>query len=352
MKNEKRRLAVLFGGRSGEYAVSLQSAAAVLACIDPAQYEVFPIGITRQGEWRHYTGPYEAILADDWWADTAHNAPAVFSASPSQRGFWRLAKGAQVFVPLDLAFPVLHGQNGEDGRVQGLLELSGLPVAGCGTLSSALCMDKHRAHLLAHCAGVAVPRGVAFGRAERAEGLQQALQTLRFPLFVKPLRSGSSLGVSRAARPEELPSAIDLALLEDSQVLVEEEVEGFEVGCAILGNEKLTVGRVDEIELCGGVFDYEEKYTLKTAKIHLPARVDAAAEQRIQQAAVAVYRALGCRGFARVDLFLTPRGQIVFNEVNTIPGLTAHSRYPQMMQEAGLSLKEVVGRILRLAVLP
>ena len=227
---------------------------------------------------------------------------------------------------------MLHGKNGEDGTVQGLFELSGIPLVGCGTLASALCMDKDRAHKLVSLAGIAVPKSVVLEKNTTA-ARQRILDTLSFPVFVKPVRAGSSFGVTR---------------VEDGTV--EEAVPGFEVGCAVLGTDTLTVGRADEIELSGGFFDFEEKYTLKTSRIHMPARVDAATELRIQEAAKTIYRALGCSGFARVDLFLTPSGKLVFNEVNTIPGLTAHSRFPNMMKGIGLSFPQMIDRLLGLYV--
>ena len=167
-------------------------------------------------------------------------------------------------------------------------------------------------------------------------------------MFVKPVRAGSSFGVSRVTAPEELEAALRLAFAQDSQIIVEEAVDGFEVGCAVLGREELTVGRVDEIELSGGFFDYTEKYTLKTSRIHMPARIDAQTERRVQQAAKRIFRVLGCEGFARVDLFLTPTGELFFNEVNTIPGFTSHSRYPNMMKGIGLSFPQMLEKLLGL----
>ncbi len=244
---------------------------------------------------------------------------------------------------------MLHGKNGEDGTVQGLFELSGIPLVGCGTLASALCMDKDRAHKLVSLAGIAVPKSVVLEKNTTA-ARQKILDTLSFPVFVKPVRAGSSFGVTRVESRDALGTAVDAAFRYDSSVIVEEAVPGFEVGCAVLGTDTLTVGRTDEIELSGGFFDFEEKYMLKTSRIHMPARVDAATELRIQETAKTIYRALGCSGFARVDLFLTPSGELVFNEVNTIPGLTAHSRFPNMMKGIGLSFPQMIDRLLGLYV--
>lgn len=345
---DKKRIAVLFGGCSTEYEVSLQSAHAVLEHIDREKYEVYPIGITRYGDWYHYTGTLDAIATGAWQDDAAHLHAAVFSQNRSDRGFLEWTGEGYALRRLDLAFPVLHGKNGEDGTVQGLLELAGIPVVGCGTLASALCMDKERAHRLAAQAGVTVPKSVTFRRQERSTAPERIRGELSFPIFVKPVRAGSSFGITRVTAPEQLDDAVELALRYDGEVIAEEAVDGFEVGCAVLGIDALTVGRVDEIELSSGFFDYTEKYTLKTSKIHMPARVDAETEWRIQETAKTIYRALGCSGFARVDMFLTPTGQIVFNEVNTIPGFTSHSRYPNMMRGAGLTFPQMLDALLGL----
>ena len=347
---QKLRLAVLFGGCSTEYPVSLQSAHAVLTHLDPEKYEVYPLGITRQGQWLLYTGPLEALPADTWYQDARHTCPAVLSPDRSTRGLLVLDPAGVRTLPLDAAFPVLHGKNGEDGTVQGLLELAGIPLVGCGLCSSALCMDKDLAHRLAALAGVEVPPSALFRSGDSWEALPRRTGSLRYPLFVKPARAGSSFGVSRVESPAGLESAVRAALAHDSKVLVEEAIPGFEVGCAILGTQGLTVGQVDEIELKEGFFDYTEKYQLITSRIHMPARISPGKAEEIKRAARKVYWALECSGFARVDLFLTPDGRVVFNEVNTIPGFTSHSRYPSMMQGIGLEFAPLLDRLIALAV--
>lgn len=347
---EKKKIAVIFGGNSTEYEVSLQSAAAVLANISREKFEIYPVGITRKGEWYHYTGENTRISDNTWMEDETHLYPVAVSQSPSVRGFLELDGESCRVVRVDLVFPVLHGKNGEDGTLQGLFELAGIPVVGCNTLSSALCMDKDRAHKLVSLAGISVPESVTFQRFAQEEALRQIDERLSYPLFVKPVRAGSSFGITRITKRTELDAAIRLAFAHDTEVIVEEAVEGFEVGCAVLGREALLVGRVDEIELSDGFFDYTEKYTLKTSRIHMPARISAGDERRIQEAAVTIYRTLGCSGFARVDLFFTPSGGIVFNEVNTIPGFTSHSRYPNMMKGIGLSFAQVLDKLIGLYV--
>lgn len=343
---KKKKIAVIFGGNSTEYPISLESASAVLEHMNKKKYACIPIGITRNGDWYHYEGDYERIADNTWHKDLAKLHPVAVSQSTSRKGFIEFGANRFEMLEVDMAFPVLHGKNGEDGTVQGLLELAAIPVIGCDMLSSALCMDKERAHKLVSCAGIPVPKSIAFPAVKKEAVCEKIGEEFQYPLFVKPVRSGSSFGITKVNERENLEEAIALAFSHDAEVIVEEAVNGFEVGCAILGTDSLTVGRVDEIELSQGFFDFEEKYTLKSARIHMPARIDGETERRIQETAKTIYRTLGCSGFARVDMFLTPEGSIVFNEVNTIPGFTAHSRYPNMMKGIGLSFTELLDRLI------
>ena len=338
---ERLRILVLFGGCSSEHEVSLQSAHGVLTHMDPERYCPIPVGITREGAWYLYTGPLDAI-PDGRWQREAGCVPCTLRLDRGSRALV-LLDGSGREAAFDLAFPVLHGRNGEDGTVQGALELAGVPLAGCGTLSSALCMDKDRAHRLVQAAGIAVPHSVALTRDFDREALPARCAELGYPLFVKPGRAGSSYGVSKVRQAADLQKAIREAFQYDEQVLVEQSISGFEVGCAVIGNRTLRTGAVDEIELAGcSFFDFTEKYSLSTARIHVPARIPEEIAAEIQETAKKIYRILGCSGFARVDLFLTEEKQIVFHEVNTIPGFTPHSRFPRMMQAAGLRLEQVI----------
>lgn len=342
-------IAILFGGCSTEYGVSLQSAHAVLSHIDKSKYNVLPIGIDRAGRWFYYTGYIDALPDGSWCDDRDNCIPCAISPNRGQPKLI-LFGDTMEYVPFDAAFPVLHGKNGEDGTVQGLIELAGIPLIGCDTLCSALCMDKDRAHKLAALAGIRVPQAAVFRRGAGVAEIHRAAEALGYPVFVKPVRAGSSFGITKVAKPEELDTAVQSAFHHDSEIILEEAIAGFEVGCAVLGNGELTVGAVDEIELSDGFFDFEEKYTLKTSKIHCPARISKEQAEKIRAAAKAIYRALNCRVFARVDLFLTPEGEVVFNEVNTIPGFTAHSRYPNMMKAAGLEFGTLVEKLIALGM--
>lgn len=344
----KKRIAVLFGGASPEYEVSLKSAYAVLKNIDK-KYEVVPIGITDKGQWFKYIGSLERLLDNTWHKNKDNLIPAVISPDRSLRGMIEFREDKNLEVKLDGAFPVLHGKNGEDGTIQGLIELAGIPLIGCGSLCSALSMDKDRAHRQVKTYRIEVPEGIVISKID-LENLEEKVKGLKYPLFIKPLKAGSSFGISKVEGGEDLKSAVLEALKFDSDVIIEENIEGFEVGVGIIGNDQLIAGRVDEIELTDGFFDYRNKYTQGSALIHSEARIDDITEDRIKDAAKTIYRALNCKGFTRVDMFLTPDGKIVFNEVNTIPGFTTASRFPNMMKGIGMSFEDIVETIIQLGL--
>lgn len=345
---KRLNIAVFFGGCSSEYGVSLESASAVIQNLNADKYQPVPVGITKEGSWFYFDGDISKIKADTW-CNEADCIPAALSPNRGEHSLLLLKESGLDKLSIDAAFPVLHGKNGEDGTLQGLVELAGIPLAGCGVLASALSMDKDRAHKLVEAAGVRVPKAAVFSYENRREA-EVFAEKIGYPLFVKPVKAGSSYGVSKVTERENLQNAVSLALQYDDEVIIEEGIDGFEVGCAVLGNDTLTAGEIDEIELSGGFFDFTEKYTLKTSAIHVPARIHADKAEEIKQTAKIIYRTLGCTGFARVDMFLTPQGEIVFNEVNTIPGFTEHSRYPGMMKAAGYTFTEILDKIMELAV--
>lgn len=373
-KTEKKNIAIIFGGCSSEYGVSLESSSAVIRNLNREKYNPVLVGITQAGEWFYFTGEVEKI-AEDTWCNGKDCRPAALSPNPKKKALLVFDGIEMTEIKLDAVFPVMHGKNGEDGTLQGLVELAQIPLIGCNTLASALCMDKDRAHKLVQMAGIRVPQSIVleeivskenvlsgvgqevsdqgctmlYPRGLAQENVRAAMDFARligFPIFVKPVKAGSSYGVTKVMDEEQLLPALELAFSYDNQVILEENIEGFEVGCAVLGTRELVVGEVDEIELSGGFFDFTEKYTLKTSAIHVPARISREKAAEVKETAKKIYRALGCTGFARVDMFLMPCGEIVFNEVNTIPGFTEHSRYPGMMKAAGITFSEIVERII------
>lgn len=343
------KIAVIFGGCSPEYKVSLQSASAVINHMDRSKFTPVLIGITSRGDWYLYKGTTDKITADTW-ENPSDCTPVAVSPNRTTPQLLIIENNQIKTLPIDAAFPLLHGKNGEDGTIQGLFELAGIPVVGCGILSSALCMDKDRAHRLAAASGVSVPTSWVLKKDMNILTALEPAEKLGYPLFVKPVKAGSSFGITKVTHREKLPDAIQSAFNYDDKVIIEECISGFEVGCAVLGNSVLTVGEIDEIELTDGFFDFTEKYTLHTSAIHVPARISDATSQAIKETAMNIYRALDCRGFARVDMFLTASGEIVFNEVNTIPGFTAHSRFPNMLKAAGLSFERMITEIIEKAV--
>jgi len=339
------KIAVIFGGCSTEYEVSLNSAYSVITHLNPAKYQPVLLGITRQGQWYLYNGPYENI-ANDTWCTPQYCTSAIISPDRKTQGVLAFVDGGTLTTHIDMALPVLHGKNGEDGTIQGLLDMAGIPVVGCGILASALCMDKDRAHKLAAVGGVRVPLSFTINCKSQIDMALIEAETLGFPLFVKPVKSGSSFGVTKVSNKSELQLAITTAFEHDNEVIIEENIHGFEVGCAIIGNQNLIIGEVDEVELSDGFFDYKEKYNLETSQIHVPARIAPEKADEIKGIAKLIYRALGCSGFARVDMFLTPSGEIVFNEVNTIPGFTTHSRFPNMLKAIGMTFEQILDEII------
>jgi D-alanine--(R)-lactate ligase len=337
------KVVILFGGRSEEHDVSVRSATEIAASIDPRKYAPVFVGITRRGVWKQCDRP-----SPEWEAGACRRAVI----SPDEETHGLLVEDADRWnaVPVDAVFPVLHGRTGEDGAIQGLLELSGIPYVGCGIESSAICMDKSLAYLVAQRAGIATPDFAVWDGSETP-----VPGDLTYPVYVKPARSGSSFGVSKVESPGALEPAIAVARRYDRKVLIEQAVTGTEVGCAVLGRDRdLVVGEVDQIRLSHGIFRIHQEAApelgSENAVVTVPASVPETERDRIRDVAKTVYAALGCDGLARVDLFLLDDAGIVLNEVNTLPGFTAYSRYPRMMAAAGIPLSEVIDRSISLAM--
>ncbi len=305
------------------------------------------IGITKNGDYYLYNGDIDKIEKDEW-LESETCKRIIISTNRSDRGI--IVLETNEIISLDIVFPVLHGKNGEDGRLQGLLELAGIKYVGCDMTSSAICMDKYLAHELVSSSGLLSPISYLFDKNDDYKKIENKIALLNYPLFVKPLKAGSSFGITKISSIKDLKQAISKAFQYDDKIIIEENIDGFEVGCAVLGNNDLIIGEVDEIELEDGFFDYFEKYNLKTSKIHLPARISKEERNKIKETALEIYKTLGCSGFARVDMFYTKDKKIVFNEVNTIPGCTSHSRYPSMLKEIGITFEEVIDRLIELGL--
>lgn len=351
----KITLAVIFGGKSSEYPVSLHSAGSLLQQINKERYDIIYIGITQDGQWYLYNGDIAHIEHDTWLREET-TTPCMLSCSTQFHGFLKLHKdGHYEELSVDCIFPILHGKNGEDGTIQGLFELSGIPYVGCGHMSSAVCMDKEMTHIILDNAHVPCAPYICVYDDQDLDYqaiFEQAQQTLGLPIFIKPCNAGSSFGISKIEAFDGFENAMKEAFYHDGhgKLVIEQAIEGFEIGCAVMGNRDIIAGSVDEIETSAPFFDYEGKYEMVDSHIYCPARIDDTLFETARTMAKDAYRALNCKGMTRVDMFVTPQHTIVLNEVNTIPGFTATSRYPSMMREAGISFTALIDHLIDYAL--
>jgi len=374
--NQKIRIAVLFGGRSGEHEVSLVSASSVIEKLDKEKYEVIPIGITKEGRW--IAGPESMKFLKSGEAPSESNfvLPAEPSAphpSPLLREERGLKKRAKLDIPspfqgegrvrvwsggenrIDVVFPVLHGPYGEDGTVQGFLELTGLPYVGCGVLASAVAMDKVVQKKLFAAEGLPQVEYVWFWRDEwekKQTELINQIEKMGYPVFVKPPNLGSSVGISKAHNRGELMEAVADAARYDRKVLVEKGAEGSrEIECSVLGNhEDIKASLPGEIIPSNEFYDYDAKYVDGKSEAKIPADLTAEIIKKVQDKAVRAFRALDGEGLARVDFFLTKTGELYVNEVNTMPGFTSISMYPKLWEASGLSYPKLLDNLIELAI--
>ncbi len=350
MAGARMRVGILFGGRSGEHEVSLASARSVLAALDPSRYEVLPIGITPQGEWVLVKGPDQLSVENGTRVGVVPGSSArpLVSTEPEGAARW-------LQESIDVAFPVLHGTYGEDGTVQGLLELLGVPYVGCGVMASALGMDKVAMRAAFQHAGLpVVVYRVLTARSWRedpAAVLSLLEQTFVYPIFVKPSNLGSSVGVSRATHRVSLDQAIAEAFRYDRKILVEQGLDCREVECGILGNDAPEASVVGEIVPKRLWYDYRAKYEPGMSEVRIPAPLPPPLAREVQAQAIKAYQAIDCAGMARVDFFLErDSAQLYVNEINTIPGFTATSVYPKLWGASGLSYPDLVDRLIQLAL--
>ncbi len=348
------KVCVLFGGCNSEHEVSLRSAASVLRNIPREQYSVSTLGITKDGKWYYYTGEPEAI-EDGSWLHSDAVCPAVFSPDRGAPGILVLRPEGVEHIAVDVVFPVLHGKNGEDGTVQGLLELARLPYVGCGVLSSAVCMDKSVAHDLLTAAGVPKTKLITLTKEnmEDIQGLTERLEfALGYPMFVKPANAGSSVGVTKVTKLTDIVPALEAAFVHDWKVVVEQAVVGQEIECAVMGNMNPIASDVlGEIVPTTDFYDYNAKYLDDSAGLLVPANLqDPAVMQAVRLTAIKAYRALDCRGLARVDFFVRKDGSVVLNEINTLPGFTSISMFPKLFEASGVAYPEIVHRLIQYAL--
>jgi D-alanine-D-alanine ligase len=347
-RSDRVRLVVLFGGQSAEHEVSCTTAAHVLRAVDPDRYDVVPVGITREGTWVQSDAARAAL---ERGAAALSPPPDRLEATGTAVEPLRTVTPTAHDLPV-VVLPLLHGPHGEDGTIQGLLELAGVPYVGSGVLASALAMDKIKAkevlavHGLSQAAWVAVHDDEIDGAADAVRGAD-----LRYPLFVKPANLGSSVGVSKVHDPSELDEAVSLAATYDEWLVIEQGVDGREIEVAVLGNAEPRASVPGEIVSGHEFYDYEDKYIDDTCQLLVPAPLDEAAADEVRALAIDAYRALRCEGMARVDFFYEERDRgFLVNEVNTIPGFTPISMYPKLWEASGLAYPDLIDELVRLAV--
>ncbi len=352
---KKLRVGVIFGGRSGEHEVSLRSAESVINAMDKSKYEVVPIGITKEGRWL-MSANAAALLPEAVMASTRYQQVAIIG-DPTRQGLTRLDERERLLSsePLDAVFPVLHGTYGEDGTIQGLLEMAGVPYVGCGVLASSTGMDKVAMKQLFERAGLTLIEYDWFLRSAWEENptavIKRISRSLGFPVFVKPANLGSSVGISKAANKHELSDAIDDAARYDRKVVVERAVAGREIEVSILGNEHPIASLPGEIITGHEFYDYEDKYIDTTSRTEVPAKLPKKIIGRIQRDGIRAFQAIDGSGLARVDFFVE-RGtnRVIINEINTMPGFTSISMYPKLWEASGIPYSELIDRLIQLAI--
>lgn len=350
----RKTILVLFGGESSEHEISRLSAVSVLRSIDRGDYDVVTAGIRKDGSW-FLTEAGLSAIADGSWEKDKSNAPLSLSLDRENPGFRCVTEEGEKTLAVDAVLPVLHGKYGEDGTVQGMLRTAGIPFVGSDTKTSAACMDKGLAKALveqaeaANMAKCCILYRIGCDPAEAAEGVEEFFRG-EYPLFVKPAASGSSVGISKVRTREELIAGIGVAFAEDSKILVEEAIIGRELEVAVLGNDSPRVTAAGEIISANEFYDYEAKYQDRGSRTETAQGLSPDKQEEIRETAIRIYRIMECRGLARVDFFLQEDGKLVFNEINTMPGFTEISMYPQLWQTEGMSCGELVGHLIRLAL--
>ncbi len=346
----KKVVVVLFGGCSNEHEISKLSAANVISSLSNEKYFVMPVYITKDGRWFLYDGPIENIRNVSW---EKMGTPVVLSPDTSHKGLLRIVGSKVKTIPVDVIFPVLHGKNGEDGSIQGLCQLAGIPYVGCNVLSSSVSMDKAFTNLIAKANGInQASYYVVYGY--ELSDMESVCKSIRYkigyPCFVKPANAGSSVGVSKAKNKKELEAALKIAADVDNKIVIEKAIVGRELECAILGNENPMASGIGEVVAAADFYDFDAKYNNPESKTVIPADIPDEIAEEIRQTAIKVFRAVDGSGMSRVDFFLQQdTNKVFFNEINTIPGFTAISLYPALWEDAGIGQEELVDKLIELA---
>lgn len=346
----KKTIAFLFGGVSSEHDISTISAKGIIQNTDKEKYNIILIGITKDGEWFLFDDDIE-MIPHDGWLKSGSLKKAFISPDSKIHGIVT-EDGEQIFV--DAVFPILHGKNGEDGTMQGLLQLAGIPFVGCDATSSGVCMDKAVTNAVCDMNGIKQADWCSFTKYDYDKNkntcLDEAIERLGFPIFVKPANAGSSVGITKAENKEQLEKGFEIAFKEDKKVVLEEFINGFEVECAVMGNDEPVAAEVGEVLSAVEFYDYDAKYNNPNSETLIPASLPEEKRDAVREQAVKAYKTLGCEGLSRVDFFVDKKsGEILLNEINTIPGFTPISMYPKLFEAVGISYSEVIDRLIDLA---
>ncbi len=346
----KKVVVVLFGGQSSEHEISKKSAFTIISNLSKDKYSVIPIYISKDGQWKIYDGPIENICNTEW---EAYSTNAIISPDVSHKGIIRIVGDKIKIMPIDVVIPVLHGKWGEDGTIQGLLELAKIPYVGCGVLSSAVCMDKLYTKIIANSIGIeqANYKVVYKYEIENINSIYKDIEKeIGYPCFIKPANAGSSKGISKANNKQELLDAINNALLYDIKVIIEQNINGREVECAVLGNYDVKATNVGEVLSALEFYDYDAKYNNPESKTVIPANIEESISKEIQEKAIKIFKALDGRGLSRVDFFIeNDTNKVIFNEINTFPGFTSISMYHMLWKNKGILLPELLDNLIELA---
>lgn len=347
----KKTVAILFGGVSSEHNISCISAKSIALNIDREKYIVVMLGISKTGEWYLFDDDVN-MLPDDRWLSSDSLKKAYITPDTKIHGIVT-EDGEQ--IKLDVVFPVLHGKNGEDGTVQGLLQLAQIAYVGCNATASGSCMDKAVTNAVADAFGIDQAKWCSFTEYEYNNNedlcVDMAVEKLGFPIFVKPANAGSSVGISKAHNKDELKKGITLAFEEDKKVVLEEFVDGFEVECAVLGNNEPVAAEVGQIIAAAEFYDFDAKYNNPASELHIPALISKEKRDEVRQSALNAYKALGCEGMSRCDFFVTKGDErVLLNEINTIPGQTSISMYPKLFEAVGVAYSQLIDKLIDLAV--
>lgn len=348
----KLTVAVIFGGQSSEHEVSRVSASSIISNLDSEKYYVIPVGITKSGKWMIYNGPIENIKNGEW---EKFGTPAILSPDASQKGLLKLVGDKAKLIPIDLAFPVLHGKYGEDGTIQGLFELAQIPYVGNGVLSSSVSMDKAFTKIIAKNAKITQAKYVEVHSEDfnKIKSIATKIEKkLGYPCFVKPANAGSSVGITKAHNKDELIEGLKLAAVHDRKIVVEEGIVGREIECAVLGNgDNISASCVGEIFAAAEFYDYDAKYNNSASKTVVPAEISKEKQDEIRKMAIKVFKAVDGSGLARVDFFVEKDTErVIFNELNTLPGFTPISMYSMLWNACGKPMNVLLDELIDLAL--